>query len=1421
MEMSNARKGKSCAAWKCRGVAVALAATMCVQAQVAVTVDGARADLAFDAVPYARDICLAWGAADAGRRTNGWDNVAVCGMAAPDATAAVGVFLPAGYDPASHRARFVLIDRYDSASYVADGLVAQWDGIDNAGRGQHDAAATVWKDLAGSHDIAHDDLSFTDTCGHFPYGKRATVPFSLPAASDKTVETVVRTDSTLQLSAGLNGRVDIVSVGMDGAICYRGDGWNVHAIFVDPASRTAYYVGNPQSPLDAAALVQQDRTYSAVFRQDVSDSDMRINNTLFVRGIKDGRLHTTSSGFAHTEKTMIGLHRGPSWFSSIRIYSRALTAGERRHNERVDAVRFRGAEPPQSASHLLGAAPALAAFRVGHWNIGHFSLGLNGTSTIAPADAEAKAAAYNAFLDAMAADWMGFCEYSAEFTSDGSVKTRDALLSRYAVESIGPSKGFNLNAAFATPRFEIVETVTNFFLRHDQDRYYLAHRVAIDDAQEAWLVQAHLDFSDESFRAEQIRELIDDFADYPRVVIAGDFNTILHNADGTTQTKWDDAALFTAAGYTPAETTQRGRSAFVIDNVFARGFAVEDVSIHPHQSLSDHRATSCTLRPLAAGEVQLPPPPPPLHYTGQARAPAIAANSAYTVTVEGEASAVGDYPVTVALADPSATRWTDGSTTNLHYTLTVTKARNGWTTPPAFDTPRWTRGEAPGVIDPGVTVCGTPAAGMTPEQLAAAGEGTWTVNLSVPGTSDYFGCSTTLTFRVVEPFLYTLHTNGTPVVDLTFGTWPEARTLYVAWGGTDGGEDIDAWEHVREAATVPANATSVSGVALPEGVGTSYGSVRFFIRAYCDTFDYVRDGLVGLWDAKDNAGPYLHDGGATVWTNLVGGASFPMPAAGWTFNEDHLFLGKGVRATLALDTLKNFTARTAEIVCHTDEDFDFTSKSRSAILNVGNDGIVSYRGANNYFIHAIFVNSEDRCAYYMANLDSPYNTIAHATSFNSFSINAYPDAAQSSLYVNDSLFAQGTTTGRFHIDKTSYKHNSNLQIGLDRGKAYISSVRLYDRVLTAAERRRNLGVDQDRYLGGRGHLAATGLIKVPVPFSVERIRTGAAVTGATLRFTAADGDRAIYFAHGARDAGASMDDWSEAVRIGTVPAGASVATVALPEGVATGGFRFFLVPDPGAAAYVQGGLVAQWDAVENAGAGLHVAETDVWKDLAGAYDIDMSACGHSFADGLLLLPKGSSPTVSLAELANCTNKTVEVVCRTDEGFNTTLSGRMDIVNAGNDCAICYRGGDGYMILGIYVNPANRTGYYTRNTASPHNTAARIRALASYSLAYDAGDYSKNSSLRVNDDLFTSGVTGNKNTGNWYYSTTFNRNQNLRIALNSRANQYIASLRVYGRVLTAAERTANYQVDKARFLAPAPRDVSPYTVVLTATTLFVR
>ena len=39
---------------------------------------------------------------------------------------------------------------YTARDYVQDGLIAMWDGIENAGWGVHDPNATAWKDLSGN-----------------------------------------------------------------------------------------------------------------------------------------------------------------------------------------------------------------------------------------------------------------------------------------------------------------------------------------------------------------------------------------------------------------------------------------------------------------------------------------------------------------------------------------------------------------------------------------------------------------------------------------------------------------------------------------------------------------------------------------------------------------------------------------------------------------------------------------------------------------------------------------------------------------------------------------------------------------------------------------------------------------------------------------------------------------------------------------------------------------------------------------------------------------------------------------------------------------------------------------------------------------------------------------------------------------------
>ena len=46
--------------------------------------------------------------------------------------------------------------------YVQDGLVAMWDGIENAGWGVHDQNATVWKDLIGGETVSSPSIIFTD-----------------------------------------------------------------------------------------------------------------------------------------------------------------------------------------------------------------------------------------------------------------------------------------------------------------------------------------------------------------------------------------------------------------------------------------------------------------------------------------------------------------------------------------------------------------------------------------------------------------------------------------------------------------------------------------------------------------------------------------------------------------------------------------------------------------------------------------------------------------------------------------------------------------------------------------------------------------------------------------------------------------------------------------------------------------------------------------------------------------------------------------------------------------------------------------------------------------------------------------------------------------------------------------------------------
>lgn len=114
---------------------------------VTLSADGATADLQFNYSTRTRKLYAVYGFEDAGGATSKWTKVVSLGDIAPGVTSVSEVAIPEdlGYDKPN--LRFLVESAFDSTDYVQDGLLAQWDAIENAGRGAHDESASSWTEL--------------------------------------------------------------------------------------------------------------------------------------------------------------------------------------------------------------------------------------------------------------------------------------------------------------------------------------------------------------------------------------------------------------------------------------------------------------------------------------------------------------------------------------------------------------------------------------------------------------------------------------------------------------------------------------------------------------------------------------------------------------------------------------------------------------------------------------------------------------------------------------------------------------------------------------------------------------------------------------------------------------------------------------------------------------------------------------------------------------------------------------------------------------------------------------------------------------------------------------------------------------------------------------------------------------------------
>ena len=225
----------------------------------------------------------------------------------------------------------------DSSDYIRDGLVLQFDGIDNAGTGQHLSDLTTWKDLVGSRDLTlPTDATVGADAVFFEKVSAALsgiTELASDAVSDFTLEVVCRTDGTYSYSTTPRVVVGNPRVSLFFRDLTSGAGLIGSTYFAD-GQVCSQGIPNRYSNYSNLAFIRDVHSYSV--RQSASSHKMSIDGGLeFAMATKFG-----SSAGELSEILTVGDAGCNLAIKSIRLYNRTLSGAEAAKNAAIDKVRF-------------------------------------------------------------------------------------------------------------------------------------------------------------------------------------------------------------------------------------------------------------------------------------------------------------------------------------------------------------------------------------------------------------------------------------------------------------------------------------------------------------------------------------------------------------------------------------------------------------------------------------------------------------------------------------------------------------------------------------------------------------------------------------------------------------------------------------------------------------------------------------------------------------------------------------------------------------------------------------------------------------------------------------------------------------------------------------------------------------------------
>ena len=231
-------------------------------------------------------------------------------------------------------------------SYIQDGLIAMWDGIENTGYGIHDENATVWKDLVGNSDMTFElsglpksSLTWTENSllytDEYANAHSPTSRYGFINISDKNKDFFNGGFQTAELVYQFNNS-------SSSPRCYSLHGW-MDARYGWRAPRF---------------INETDRWFGSGVSCNTIYGDTMTLSSFYRDGIKIKTHTATSKNLSCSVGDSIYiLNRGnydanTKYTYCIRLYNRTLTDEEIQYNHIIDQIRFKEAYPENELNNI-------------------------------------------------------------------------------------------------------------------------------------------------------------------------------------------------------------------------------------------------------------------------------------------------------------------------------------------------------------------------------------------------------------------------------------------------------------------------------------------------------------------------------------------------------------------------------------------------------------------------------------------------------------------------------------------------------------------------------------------------------------------------------------------------------------------------------------------------------------------------------------------------------------------------------------------------------------------------------------------------------------------------------------------------------------------------------------------------------------